>query len=303
MTIEDEQHLRWGVRRRLEFIDFRLFWEGRFNRKALADGFGISSQQASTDIAQYESLAPRNLSYDAALKAYVRSADFKPRFIGQSTDRFLLQLAAIESDWMRKEDSWFDALPPAEVVGLSSRKTDPGHLLAVLDAIRGRLELKVEYHSMTGSAVPARTIAPHALAHSKGRWYARSWSREHNDFRDYSLNRIQRVFDPRPCLVDSKLDFEWAHTINLVLVPNPALAQERQHAVAVEYEMINGERKLPTRLSLSFYLMSEFNLDVERGKLAPEKQQLVLSNRTEVEQARAAARQMSKEALARAVSA
>ena len=35
----------------------------------------------------------------------------------------------------------------AEVVGLSSRKTDPGHLLAVLDAIRDRLELNIEYHS------------------------------------------------------------------------------------------------------------------------------------------------------------
>jgi hypothetical protein len=303
MTSDEEQHLRWGVRRRLEFIEFRLFWEGRFNRKALADGFGISSQQASADIAQYEAMAPGNLSYDAALKAYVRTAGFKPRFIGQSTDRFLRQLAAVESEWMRKEDTWFDALPPAEVVGLDSRKTDASHLLAVLDAIRDRHELNIEYHSMTGSTAPARTIAPHALAHSKGRWYARSWSREHNDFRDYSLNRIHRVFDPRPCPVDSKLDFEWAHTINLILAPNPALSRERQDAVAVEYEMTDGVRKLPTRLSLSFYLMSEFNLDVEEGKLVPEKQQLILRNRAEVEQARAAARQMSKEALARAAGA
>lgn len=303
MTSDEEQHLRWGVRRRLEFIEFRLFWEGRFNRKALADGFGISSQQASADIAQYEAMAPGNLSYDAALKAYVRTAGFKPRFIGQSTDRFLRQLAAVESDWMRKEDTWFDALPPAEVVGLDSRKTDASHLLAVLDAIRDGHELNIEYHSMTGSTAPARTIAPHALAHSKGRWYARSWSREHNDFRDYSLNRIHRVFDPRPCPVDPKLDFEWAHTINLILAPNPALSRERQDAVAVEYEMADGVRKLPTRLSLSFYLMSEFNLDVEEGKLVPEKQQLILRNRAEVEQARAAARQMSKEALARAAGA
>lgn len=300
IVADEKMDLRWGVRRRLEFIDFRLFWEGRFNRKALVDGFGISSQQASADIAQYEDLAPGNLAYDAGLKAYVRTQTYAPRFIGQSTDRFLLQLAAVESKWMRQEDTWFDALPPAEVVSLNSRPTSADNLIRILDAIRGRQEVTIEYHSMTGSTVPARTIAPHALAHSKGRWYARSWSREHNDFRDYSLNRIYKVSDPKPCSVDPRLDFEWAHTINLVLSPNPALSEERQEAVAIEYEMTDRSLKLPTRLSLSFYLMSEHNLDVEEGKLAPEKQQLILCNRVEVEQARAAARQMSKEALARA---
>jgi hypothetical protein len=53
-------------------------------------------------------------------------------------------------------------------------------------------------------------------------------------------------------------------------------------------------------LSLSFYLMSDLNLDVPSGVLPPEKQQLVLQNHDEVVQARVAARQMSKEALARA---
>lgn len=303
MAGEHVEQLRWGVRRRLEFIDFRLFWEGRFNRKALADGFGISNQQASADIAQYEALAPGNLVYDAGLKAYVRRETYEPRFIGHSTDRFLLQLAAIESNWMRQEDTWFDALPPAEVITLATRPTDPQHLLRVLDAIREKKELTLEYHSLTGSTSPARTIAPHALAHSRGRWYARSWSREHNDFRDYSLNRINKVTGLSASPVDPKLDFEWAHSINLVLTPNPLLEPEQRQAVATEYAMADGELKIPTRLSLSFYLMREHNLDVEEGVLPPVKQQLVLKNRVEVEQARAAARQMSKEALARAMEA
>ena len=40
---DDGERLRWGVRRRLEFIDFRLFWDGRFNRSDLAHTFGISA--------------------------------------------------------------------------------------------------------------------------------------------------------------------------------------------------------------------------------------------------------------------
>src|SRR5580704_5322254 len=110
--------LKWGVRRRLEFIDFRLFWDGLFNRSDLADVFGISAQQASADIAQYEEIAPKNLKYDRTQKSYVRATGYEPAFIAASSDRYLLQLVAVESNWMRQEDTWFDAIPPVEVVAL-----------------------------------------------------------------------------------------------------------------------------------------------------------------------------------------
>ncbi|MET4031055.1 MULTISPECIES: WYL domain-containing protein [unclassified Bradyrhizobium] len=298
--MQDEgEGLRWGVRRRLEFIDFRLFWDGRFNRSDLADTFGISTQQASADIAQYEKLAARNLRYDRAEKAYTRTEAFSPAFIGETIERYLLQLVAIENRWMRPEDTWFDAIPPVEVLTLGRRPTDPTVLLRVLDAIRKKSEIDIGYTSLTGSMQPSRTIAPHALSHSAGRWYIRSWSRDHNDFRDYNLNRIVSVTDHRPASVDPALDFEWVHIINLVIVPNPGLTAERQAAVAAEHGMTDGRLIRPYRLSLSFYLMSEYNLDVEPGVLKPEKQQLILQNRDEVTQARAMSRKMSIEALAR----
>lgn len=31
----DRSELRWGVEQRLEFIEFRLFWEGHVNRSEL----------------------------------------------------------------------------------------------------------------------------------------------------------------------------------------------------------------------------------------------------------------------------
>lgn len=300
MKTSDDQ-LRWGVRRRLEFIDFRLFWDGRFNRSDLANTFGISTQQASADIAQYEKIATQNLHYDRAEKAYTRTEAFSPAFIGETIERYLLQLVAIENRWMRPEDTWFDAIPPIEVLTLGRRPTDPVVLLRVLDAIRTKLELDIEYASLTGSAQPSRTIVPHALAHSAGRWYVRSWSRDHNDFRDYNLNRITSVTGHRPASVDPALDFEWVHLINLVILPNPDLSAERQAAVAVEHGMKDGSLIRPCRLSLSFYLMSEYNLDVEPGVLKPEKQQIILQNRDEVTQARALARKMSIEALTRAL--
>ena len=296
---DDASPLRWGLTRRLEFIDFRLFWDGRFNRSDLAHTFGISPQQASADIAQYEKIAPQNLSYDRAEKAYRRDAAFAPAFIGKTIERYLLQLVAIENRWMRPEDTWFDTTPSVEIVTLGRRPTEPTVLLAVLDAIRNGLEIDIAYASLTGSAQPSRTIAPHALSHSAGRWYVRSWSREHNDFRDYNLNRIGAVTGQRRTPVDPELDFEWVHIINLVIVPNPLLTAERQAAVAAEHGMTDGRLIRPCRLSLSFYLMSEYNLDVEPGLLKPEKQQIVLQNQDDVTQSRTLARKMSIEALAR----
>ena len=296
----DGERLRWGVRRRLEFIDFRLFWDGRFNRRDMAETFGISAQQASVDIGQYEKMAPNNLAYDRAEKAYKRTEHFAPAFIGETIERYLLQLVAVENQWMRPEDTWFGAFPTLEVVTLGRRPTDPTVLLRVLEAVRTRLEIDIEYASLTGSTRPSRTIAPHALAHSAGRWYVRSWSRDHNDFRDYNLNRISVVADSRPSSIDPALDFEWVHEINLVILPNPSLPRERQVAVATELGMTDGRLVRPCRLSLSFYLMSQYNLDVEPGVLKPEKQQIILENRDEVTQARALARQMSIEALTRA---
>ncbi|MXZ28660.1 WYL domain-containing protein [Candidatus Poribacteria bacterium] len=296
---EAGEQLRWGVRRRLEFIDFRLFWDGRFNRKDMAETFGISAQQASVDIGQYEKIAPDNLAYDPAEKAYRRSEKYEPAFIGGNIDQHLLQLIAIENQWIRQEDSWFRSALPIEVVTLGGRPTDPAVLLRVLQAIRNRLEVVIEYASLTGSPQPSRIIAPHALAYSDERWYIRSWSRDHNDFRDYKLSRISAVADSRPSSIDPSLDFEWAHEINLVIVPNPALPPERQTAISAELGMTDKRLVHSCRLSLSFYLMSKYNLEIEPGVLDPNKQQVVLQNRDQVIQARAAARQLSKEALAR----
>jgi hypothetical protein len=291
---EDMVKLRWGVRRRLEFIDFRLFWDGEFNRSDLANTFGISTQQASSDIGQYEILAPRNIMYDRGKKSYLRTSQFSPEFLGEIAEMYLLDLVAIHSNWMKKEDSWFDTAPPVEIVSLTRKATSSDILLLILDAIRSRQQVTVEYSSLTGSSKEKRVIAPHALAHCAGRWYVRAWSAEHNDFRDYNLYRIRSIGGLKACNIDPSLDFEWVHKIDLIIIPNPGLPAEQRAAVAAEYEMSDGKLRFSTRLSLSFYLMTMYNMDVDQNALRPEKQQLILENRNEVMEAKTAARNLSK---------
>ena len=301
MTEETGEPVRWGVQRRLEFIDFRLFWDGRFNRRDLAETFGISAQQASSDIAQYTALAPENLVYDQTLKAYLRAPTYEPKLMHASAERYLLQLVAIENRWMRHEDTWFDHTPPIENVSLLRKRTDARILLQILDAINQRGQLEIQYKSITGAPEPRRIIAPHALFHAVGRWYVRAWSAEHSDFRDYNLFRIDRAGEISGAVIDSALDFEWIHETDLILAPNPALSESQQAALRGEYGMTDGRLVVTMRLSQTFYLMTEHNFDVEPDALPPGKQQLVLINRDEVVNARKTARKLSIDAIERAM--
>ncbi|QCM14187.1 WYL domain-containing protein (plasmid) [Agrobacterium tumefaciens] len=298
MTEAGDRNLRWGVSKRLEFIDFRLFWQGSFNRKDIVDFFGISEQQASSDIALYQSRAEKNLTYDRSQKSYVRTADYSPEFVGPFSDRYLLQLMAVQRGWMNEGDTWFSDKPPVEVVGsLQRRATSPSHLLHILDAIKQNAELEVGYASLTGSTPGLRVIAPHSFLFAGGRWYIRAWSKEHNDFRDYNLNRIDSAILLGKCNVNANMDLEWHHTMELVLTPNPMLEETKQRAVAAEYDMVADELRVPCRLSAAFYLINEHNLDVPLGVLKPDKQQLVLKNLDEVVRAREVVRNLSVDAL------
>ena len=87
--------MRWGVERRLEFIDFRLYWEGRINRKDLTEFFSIYVPQASADLRKYQEKAPNNIEYDKSGKFYFATANFKPVFISPDSSDYLAQLRLI----------------------------------------------------------------------------------------------------------------------------------------------------------------------------------------------------------------
>jgi hypothetical protein len=290
--------VKLSVQRRLEFVDFRLLWSGRFNRQDLTDAFQISSQQASADIAAYQERAPSNLEYDRTLKTYVRATTFRPEFMQAETDRYLLQLVGIQSGWIRKEDTYFDALPPSEVVTLERRRTGWKELQAVLDAIREGLEIEVAYNSITSpDKKEMRWIAPHSMVYSAERWHLRAWSRERNEFRDFNLNRIDRVGERRSIKIDTGLDYAWNTTFDLKLRANPNLQEESRRAVEHEYKMVDGVLTKTIRLSNIFYLTVDHFLDIEQGKLKPELQQLLPLNHDEALAELNLARKMSREAL------
>ena len=137
--------LRWGVEQRLEFIEFRLFWEGHVNRSDLMDQFAVSVNQASTDLNRYIGFAPDNMVYDKSARTYVRGSGFKARFLEPDASRYLAQLRAVADGILDREDCWIADLPPYASAPTPVRGVKPVTLRSVVGAIRRSEAIEVKY--------------------------------------------------------------------------------------------------------------------------------------------------------------
>jgi predicted DNA-binding transcriptional regulator YafY len=263
-----EQVVRRGVKERLEFIEFRLFWEGRLNRADIMDRFSISMPQASKDLSLYESIAPGNLYYDVSAKRYLASTSFTPRFIEPNADGFLIQLRNVADHTLRVEETWLGTAPIAEVMPIPTRRVNVSVLRAMLRAIERRTYMRVLYQSMNKKRPGPmwRWIAPHALAHDSLRWHVRAFCEETLIFKDFLLSRCLEVGEERATEVKASQDKYWNEHFSVVLVPNPVLSTEQQDVIAQDYCMEYGQVAVPVRKALLYYFNKRLRLDVAREK-------------------------------------
>jgi hypothetical protein len=282
--------MRWNIERRLEFIEFRLYWDGRVNRSDLVRAFNISVPQASADLTRYQELAPGNAVYDKTAKTYVSGPEFQPHFLKPSADQYLAQIRSVAAGVLRNEETWLDRLPSFAVVPLFRRPIAPGTLQTVLRTIRNHSAIRVEYQSFSRPKPIWRWIAPHSLGFDGFRWHSRAWCYEHDDFRDFVLARIHSFGESRPSDIDQSDDAEWHLQVTLRIAPHPELDPGARRAIELEYGMTRGSIEIKTQLSLSKYLERLLGLDLDPKLVSPLRQQIVLVNREEIESARQRAR-------------
>jgi predicted DNA-binding transcriptional regulator YafY len=296
VTSPSELDLSWGLVQRFEFLEWRAYWVGRVNRKDLEDEFSISTPQASLDFKRYQEAAPGNIEYNATEKTYIATEAFRPRFLNLSAERYLLQLQAIRSGALKKTDTWFDQLPPADAIPAIARGPEAFNLKAIIRTIESRAAIDVNYRSLR--RVDVRTICPHAIAHDGHRWHVRALSIEHQDYRDYVLGRILSVSRQEPCRADAADDVEWNTFVTLRLIAHPDLSPEQRATIQHDYRLRDGKLELEIRLALAFYFIRRHNLDLPAGAIPPERAQLFLENLKEVQHAIDAARDRSKALIA-----
>lgn len=274
--------MRWNIERRLEFIEFRLYWDGKVNRSDLVEFFGISVPQASADIARYQEIAPQNLTYDTKVKSYLAASQFKLAFLKTDAQRYLAQLRSIVDGILPREETWLGWMPTYEAVPSIARRVDPEKLRRILEVIRTRSAVRVEYQSLSRPDPLWRWLTPHALAFDGFRWHVRAWCHTRQNFQDFVFARMLAVGESRPDEIDASRDIGWQRFVTLRIGPHPGLTEAACKAIELDYGMQDGVLAVPTRVCLSFYLERRLGLDVGPDVARPERQQIVLLNRDEV---------------------
>ena len=276
---QDDGRRRWTQSQRLEFIEWKLYWDGHLNRSDLEDKFGISTPQASVDLRNYRDAADENIEYNSTEKRYLPSLGIAPKYLRVSADRLLLQLRAWLTGALQREDLWFRDIPPVDMAPDIARNVDAKCLRKILEAMRVKKAISVRYQSLTNSRW--RDIAPHALAFDGHRWHVRAWSCDRRDFRDFVLTRIDKLGEMKTISFDPEHDVEWHTTTSLKLCPHPDLSDEQRQAIERDYNMINGCREITVRLSMAYYFIMRMNLDLD--DLPPARAQIRLANLDEVQ--------------------
>lgn len=283
----DQKALRRGPEQRLEFIEFRLFWGGAVNRSDLIQQFGVSVPQASNDLTAYRQVAPENVSYDLSGKRYVPSATFQPKFLKPNPDRYLAQLKAMSDGILDVADTWLGGQPDTGALPIPNRRTDPLVLRAVLTAIRVKGAVHIEYQSTSPENPDPiwRWITPHAFGFDGLRWHVRAFCHRDSRFKDFILGRCLAVGAQGAAALGAEQDWQWQTFFEVVLHPNPALADGQRRAVALDYNMIDGRIAIPVRFALLYYFNKRLRLDVAEQFDKPRERPVVVANQAEFEAA------------------
>ncbi|AQS86560.1 MAG: WYL domain-containing protein [Acetobacter aceti] len=276
------QGVRWGQERRLEFIDYRLRWDGQINRSSLTDFFGISVPQASLDITEYSKLSPDNLKYDKRARTYRATYSYRPVYPSSSTERYLEDLIRVAVQPEVPYGSFLGWQPPVAAVPRLGRRLNADVVGEIIRAIRETGSVEVIYQSMTDPEGSERRLTPHALVHDGNRWHTRAYCHKRNQFRDFSLTRIKLARYVGPDEERASKDTDWNSVVDVILTAHPGLSPAKRRLIESDYSIENGEMHIKCRQALLFYLLFQLNLTNDQAGQKPEVIQLSLKNREEI---------------------
>ena len=270
--------LKWGVERRLEFIEFRLFWEGGVNRADIIQMFDVSVPQASKDLTLYQERAPNNAIYDKSAKRYVAGDHFQPCFLKPDPAAYLNQLRSVSEGILDRSHAWIGKSLPYEAAPTPVRGVSAQILRSVISAIRQSQAIEVRYQSLSRPDPRWRWLAPHAIGFDGFRWHARAYCETDRMFKDFLLSRMLEMRDTRPSGVAPDIDADWHELVTIEIGPPPRAFRDAEegHRPRLRDARRQGENPCAEGAAL---LCAEAPWPRHRpGRASPQDQQIVLLN-------------------------
>lgn len=284
MNLNELDLLPWGVKRRLEFIELKIYWEGRLNRKDLIDHFSISVPQASSDLSKYQQFAPNNLEYDKSGKFYFPSRSFHPKITKPTPEHFLNQLSEISSGRLKPSAVPISYLTQCYTVPSPSRAIDAKIFKRIINAISSKLAIQILYQSFSRPEPVWRWIAPTTFGNDGFRWHVRGYCHESNLFKDFVLGRILDIADQRPSDITIEDDVQWNSEIEFVITPHPKLNDSKKRMIELDYGMADGELRISVNGAFVFYLKKRLGFLPGHEEKDPNKQHIILKNAGQIDE-------------------
>lgn len=270
---------------RIELLRIILTWEGRLNNARIRELFDLSATRASEWIRDLRDRHPTWLLWDTSTKSYLAAPSlYKLRPSGgvreqegASLSRYLSltgvppsndQHSVVPTQWNAHPDL---SVPPARVFAQAN------------EAIRVGRRLKLVYRSMSNPQPHVRVVSPHSLVRAGRRWHMRAFCSTHQEFRDYTLGRIESpeiLTEPRER--DSSNDIAWNTMLKVRLVAHPALSIPQRELVQFEYFSGTSARSDSCRAALAAYFIQDVRAATDTDRQLPPDYQLAVENMKEL---------------------
>lgn len=249
---------------RISDLETILYWEGEIDNQRIRELLGVQPVWASRLMAElvkhmgaratrHTSNAPLQLVANKVKKNKKSSPDDYLRVIGQ-------QVAGS---------------PFVEDARLDLSVTSSDIFIAVMQAIKNKIGLSIVYRSMSDPNGSEREIFPHAMIRAPRRWHLRAWCTKRQDFRDFTVGRIEsvKILSKVTSHVRAE-DNNWNENVSFHVLPHPGLTSEQQAMISAEYFPGASARKLTVRRCLAAYIIQDLRLAIDVTKHTPPEYQL-----------------------------
>jgi len=228
---------------RLEYIESKLFWEGRVHRKDLVRDLGISEPQATLDLKAYREAYPNNIQYTGG-RYYIPTINFMPKLITPNPHEYLQSTQSIEP-----------ALPVCRV-SIFNERLDVDVVRDVVRAMRDKAKLHIEYQGDFCSF--GQVVVPLLFVFDGMRWNVRAFCCEtgHSGFEMLSLSRISETENTGTFEDEIPKDKRWENIIEVVLAPNTRLFSARAATICEEFGIVEKKTVFVRESVLPFFLLA-----------------------------------------------